>query len=214
LAQHREQPVVEPFQVLVHGLDRTSTQVGGDPLPSCLELALMEEAQPRRQVGDDGRRLVRTRRERSGRPRFVVVLQEAGQPALVVEPCVEMLAHRPRLAAAEAVVEAFVVRVVEPLLLQLPLEVPVDLGHEAEARHPLPHPPRRIGPEGRRPAAPGPLEDVGQDEHRHVAAHAVALPGDPELARRSSSASGTSSSVVGRPRAWESSVSQTRVLIW
>ena len=36
----------------------------------------------------------------------------------------------------------------------------------------------RLRPEQRRPASPGPLEDVGQDEHGHVAAHAVTLPGD------------------------------------
>ena len=40
--------------------------------------------------------------------------------------------------------------------------------------HALRSPPARTAG----PAAPGPLEDVGQDEHRHVAAHAVALPGD------------------------------------
>ena len=36
----------------------------------------------------------------------------------------------------------------------------------------------------------------------------------PIPATRSSSASGMSSSVAGRPRSWDSSVSQTRVLIW
>ena len=35
-----------------------------------------------------------------------------------------------------------------------------------------------LRPEGIGADAPGALEHVGQDEHRHVAAHAVALPGD------------------------------------
>ena len=34
------------------------------------------------------------------------------------------------------------------------------------------------GQKGARGDAPGALEDFGQDEHRHVAAHAVALPRD------------------------------------
>ena len=36
----------------------------------------------------------------------------------------------------------------------------------------------RLRPERRRRQAPGALEDLGQQQHRHVAAHAVALPGD------------------------------------
>ena len=138
----------------------------------------MEESQARRQERDDGRGLVHAGREGCGGPGLVVVLQEACELALVVEPGVEVLADRPGVSLAQPVVEALVVRVVEPLLQHRPLEVPVDLGHEAEARHALPHALGHPRPEGRRPAAPGPLEDVGQDEHRHVAADAVALPAD------------------------------------
>ena len=36
----------------------------------------------------------------------------------------------------------------------------------------------RLGPEERSATTPGALEDVGQDEHGHVAPHAVALHGD------------------------------------
>ena len=107
-----------------------------------LELSLVEESQPGRQKRDDGRRLVHSGRERGGRPRLVVVLQEAGQLVLVIQPGVEVLAHRPRVSLAQAVVEPLVVGVVEPLLLQRPFQVPVDLGHEAEARDPLPDAPR------------------------------------------------------------------------
>ena len=107
-----------------------------------------------------------------------MVLQEAGQLVLVVQPRAEVLAHRPGVPVAEAVVQPLVVGVIEALLLQRPFQVPVDLGHEAEVRDTLAHAPGRLRPEGLGLDAPGPLEDVGQDQHGHVAAHAVALPGD------------------------------------
>ena len=74
------------------------------------------------------------RREGCSRPRLVVVFHKAGQLVLIIEPRVEMLAHRPRVPLAQAVVEPFVVGVIESLLLQRPFQVPVDLGHEAEVR--------------------------------------------------------------------------------
>lgn len=61
MAQHPAQAIVELFQLLVDGFDRTSTQMGGYPFPSPLELPLMEETQPGRQEGYDGRRLVNPR---------------------------------------------------------------------------------------------------------------------------------------------------------
>ena len=94
---------------------------------------------PGREERDDRRGLVHVRRERGRRARLVVVLQEARELVLVVEPGVEVLAHRPRVAFAQAVVEPLVVGVVEALLLQRPFQVPVDLGHEAEARDSLAH---------------------------------------------------------------------------
>ena len=117
---------------------------------------------------------------REGRrgPGLVVVLEESGELALIVEPGVQVLAHRLRVSLAQAIVEPLVVGVIEPLLQHRPFQVPVHLGHEAEARHPLPHSPGRLRPEQWRPAPPGPLEDVGQDEHGHVAAHPVTLSGD------------------------------------
>ena len=113
-----------------------------------------------------------------GGPRLVVVFQEAGELVLIVEPGVKMLAHGPGVAVAQAVVEPLVVGVVEALLLQRPFQVPIDLGHEAEAGMALADLLRRRRPEERRSLAPGALEHVGQHEHRHVAADAVALAGD------------------------------------
>ena len=74
------------------------------------------------------------RREVGRGPRLVVVLEEAREVVLVVEIGPQVLAHRPRVPVAQAVVEPLVVGVVEALLLQRPLEVPVDLGHEAGTR--------------------------------------------------------------------------------
>ena len=116
-----------------------------------------------------------SRLEGGRRARLVVVLEEAGELVLVVEPGVEVLANRPRMLLAQAVVEPLVVRVIESLLLHRPFEIPVDFGHEAEAGDLLANLRDDARPERLRPAAPRALEDVGQDEHGHVAAHAVAL---------------------------------------
>src|SRR5262245_6255914 len=89
-----------------------------------------------------------------------------------------MLAHRPRAAVAQAIIEALIVGVVEALVLQRPFKVPVDLGHEAEVRPLVTHSLSSPGPKRLGPNAPGALEDVRQHQHRHVAAHAVALTGD------------------------------------
>ena len=107
-----------------------------------------------------------------------MVLQKAGQLVLVVQPRVEMLAHWQGMSVAEAVVQPFVVGVIESLLQQGPFQVPVDLGQEAEVRNPLAHAPDRLRPERLSLDAPGPFKDLGQDKHGHIAAYAVALPCD------------------------------------
>ena len=107
-----------------------------------------------------------------------MVLHEAGELALVIEPGVEMLAHRPGMTLAEPIVEPLVVGVVETLVLQRPFQVPIDLRHEAEAGNPLTHASGRVRPEEWGTAAPGSFEDFWQDQHGHVAAQAVALLGD------------------------------------
>jgi len=80
-----------------------------------------------------------------------VVLHEPREPILVVETRPQVLAHEPRVSLAQPVVEALVVGVVEALLHHRRLGVPVD---------------------------PGAFEDLRQNQHRHVAAHGVALLGD------------------------------------
>ena len=107
-----------------------------------------------------------------------MVFQEAGQFILVIKPRVEVLTDRPGMAFAETVVQSFVVRVVEALLLQCPFQIPINLSHEAEIRNPLSNLLGGSRPEQLRPAAPGSFEDVRQNEHGHIAAHAVTLTGD------------------------------------
>ena len=118
------------------------------------------------------------RRERGRRPRLVVVFQEAGHFVLVIQSREKMLAHRPGVTLAQAVVQPLVVGVIESLLLHRPFPVPVDLGHELEVRMFAPHGLGCLRPEEVSPDAPSAFEHVGQDQHGHVAAHAVALPGD------------------------------------
>src|SRR5688572_2496056 len=102
-------------------------------LPAAFELTLVEEAQPGRQVGDDRRRLVHPSHESRSRPRLVMILHEARELVLVVEPGVKMLPDWPRATIAQSIVQSLVVRVIEPLLLHGPFEVPIHLRHEAEA---------------------------------------------------------------------------------
>ena len=78
-----------------------------------------------------------------------------------------------------SVVESLVVGEVEALLLQTVLHVPIDFRHEQEVRALRFDPADCFEPEfgaGRvELAAPRAREDFARDEHRHVAAHAVAL---------------------------------------
>src|SRR5712691_3358964 len=141
-------------------------------------LSLVEEAQARGQEGDDGRGRMHARGEGRRRPWLVVVFEKARQLVLVIQPSVEMLTYRPGLPSAEAVVQPFVVGVIEALVLQRPFQIPVDFSHEAEVWHPLPHALRGLRPEGLRLEAPGPFEDLREHQHGHVATHAVTLPGD------------------------------------
>jgi hypothetical protein len=150
-------------------------------------LALVQEVQAGHQEGEHGGRPVHPRRKGRRGPRLVVILQEANGPALEVRIRVEMAAHGLGVPGVQAVVQPLVVGVMEPLLLERPLEIPVRLGHEHEVWPRPVHVGDRLGPErlvdGRGPiGGPGALtprsrDDVGQHEHGH-ATHAVALAGD------------------------------------
>src|SRR5687767_12674395 len=135
-----------------------------DPFPAAFELTLVEEPQTGRQVGDDGRGFMHGPLERGGCPWLVMILHEARELPLIVEPGVEMFPHRPGVTVAEPIVQPLVVGVVETLLQHGPLTVPVDLRHEAEAWDLLAHASDRVRPEQWRTAAPGSFEDVWQHQ--------------------------------------------------
>ena len=173
-----EEAVVERGEPGVGRLARSAAEVDRDAHALSFSLALVEEPEAGREERQYGGRRVHLARERGGGPRLVVVLEEAGQAVLEVEARVEVLAHRAGVALHQPVVEPLVVGVVEALLLEGPLEVPVDLGEEQEARDLGAHGLRRARPERGGGDAPGLLEHLRQDEHRHVAADAVALARD------------------------------------
>ncbi len=89
-----------------------------------------------------------------------------------------MLAHRPGMTLAQAVIQALVIGIIKPLLLEGPFQVPVNLGHKAKARRLLAHPLDRARPEWQRLSTPRSLKYLGKSQHRHIAAQAVALAGD------------------------------------
>src|SRR5262249_47751259 len=66
----------------------------------------------------------------------------------------------------------------ESLLLEGPFQVPIDLSHEKEFRATSADSFDGTRPEGSRTQAPGPLKDLRQDQHRHIAADTVAHIGD------------------------------------
>ena len=90
-----------------------------------------------------------------------------------------MASHRVRRPVQEAIVEALVIREIKSQLLQPVLQIPVDFGEQQESRHRRSrlHPEFGAGQGRRDQLAPGPFEDFGQHEHRHVAADAVGVLG-------------------------------------
>ena len=112
-----------------------------------------------------------------------MVLDEADQALLVSGVRQQVQPDPLGVALLQPVVEPLVVAVVEALLLQGPLQVPVGLGEKAE-----------LGPaglDGRNEClpvvgrgrcadalAPGAPEDVVHHQHRHVATDPITLTGD------------------------------------
>ena len=98
------------------------------------DLAVVDQPHPGLGERGDGGRLPARRAERERGPRLVVVLDEPHQAALIAEVRLKVPANLRRRSVHQPVVETLVVAVVEALLLQLPLQVPVGLGDEDEAR--------------------------------------------------------------------------------
>src|SRR5437762_9479545 len=88
-------------------------------------------------------------------------------------------------AIGEVIVESFVVRVIKAERLQPRFEIPIDLAQEKEIRVRLFDDSNRVSPKyafshggGAGETLPGFGEHVVQQQHRHVAAHAIAALGD------------------------------------
>ena len=176
--QHRQEPRIEGRDLRIRGLDRPAAQMRGQAHPGTLGLALLEEAKARGEEGDDGGGLVLGPGEGGRSPRLVMVLQKAGQLVLIVEAGEEMTPDLRRIGMAQPVIEPLVVAIVEALVLQRPFEVPIDLRHESEAGVGLADRGDRLGPERLRRQAPGAVEHLGQQQHRHVAAQPIAMLGN------------------------------------
>ena len=183
IAERGQQLVVELVQVEIGLLVGPAGKEDRQLNRAALELALVNEARAGLAERGHGRGTCLLARERRCRARLVVVLDEADQSLLVAEVGSQVPVHGLRVVVHQAVVEPLVVAVVEALLLQRPLEIPVGLGHEHEAwmralhsgDHGRPVVGVRSGPTALTPRA---LEGVVHHQHRHVAAHAVALRGD------------------------------------
>src|SRR5882762_2985592 len=183
-----KEAVVVRHELLVDDLPRPAAEVMGRPPAPPLALPVVDEAEPRDKERERRGGLMNRRREDGGGARLVVILEKTDGPALVVGIGQEVAAHSDPVLVAQAVVETFVVGVVEPLLLEGPLEIPVRFGHEDEVRPALAHARDGRRPEGLvdgraavgrpRAIAPGATHDVWQHEHRHVAPHSISLRGD------------------------------------
>src|SRR4051794_35457876 len=89
-----------------------------------------------------------------------------------------MLADWTCATLSQPVVKPLVVRVIKALLLEVPFQIPIHLGHEAEFGRLLAHAHCRLRPERLRLDAPGSLEHLRKDQHGHVATYAFTLPRD------------------------------------
>ena len=115
-----------------------------------------------------------------------MVLDEPDGALLKAPVRFQMIPNRTRSFPQQPVVQNFVVRIVEPELLEFPLQIPVCLRDEQEIGQRgfdrsdcfLPEFFRLFRPLLRRKAPPCPPEHIVQDEHRHVTSHAVAEAGD------------------------------------
>ena len=112
-----------------------------------------------------------------------MIFDKADQFSLVVKVSAKMEAYALRGVAFEAVIQALVVTVIEPLLLEFPLEVPISLSNKKEIRPSFLQGGNHINPvlccrRCTSAVAPGSFEDCVDDKHRHVATYAVALVGE------------------------------------
>src|SRR3954451_8884118 len=119
---------------------------------------------------------MRRKREDGGSSRLVMIFEKSRGLALILQIGPKVVAHRACMGLAKPVIKPLVVGVIETLLLERPLEIPIDLCHEQKVRRVGTNSCDGFGPEWSWPEPPRSFENIGQDQHGHVAAHAVTHP--------------------------------------
>ena len=132
VAQAGEQSLVEGPQVRVRLLVGPASEEDRQLDAPAVELTVVDEPRARLPERRDRGRPGLAGAERRRRPRLVVVLDEAHEPLLVAGVARQVPVHGLGALVQQPVVQALVVAVVESLLLERVLEVPVRLGHEDE----------------------------------------------------------------------------------
>ena len=107
-----------------------------------------------------------------------MVLKETGELILIVETGAQVFADGSDIARLQPIVQSLIIAIVEALLLQGPFQIPINLSLEGEGWIGLAHRRRRRRPERLRADAPCALENLGQHQHRHVAADTIAFAGN------------------------------------
>ena len=111
-----------------------------------------------------------------------MIFEEAQKLFLVGQISAEMKASAFCVVMLQAIVEPLVVAEIKALLLQLPFQVPIGFSDEAEVRVSMLDRRNHVNPILRRrcrscATTPGAYENGIQEQHRHIATHAVALRG-------------------------------------
>ena len=91
-SQSAQEPLIERCNRGIDPLLGGAAELHRQPHAPPLQLALMEEFEPRGEIGDEGRRTV-TRAECDGGALLVVVLEEPREARLEREVCAQMGAH-------------------------------------------------------------------------------------------------------------------------
>src|SRR5215469_11343027 len=174
VTQAAQESIIERVEFRIAGFGRPAAQVNRYPAGQPLPLALVNKPEAGTKKGQNCGSLMSFRRKNGGGARLVMVLKKPDRLSLIIHVRAEVIANGPRVTFAQTIVKTFVVGVIEALLLELPFQVPVGLGHKEEAGLPRTSSRDRFGPERFGALAPGSLEDVGENQHRHIAAHTLA----------------------------------------
>ena len=159
---------------------RPASKKHAEPCMSALKLALVKQHRSRQGHAHDGCCAMFLWRECCGGSGFVMILEKAYQATVVSRITLQMLPYRLDLSMFQPVIQPLIVAIVESLLLQFPFEIPVRFSHKEE----LPMAPSyggdQLGPILSRrlltgPLPPRPFKDRIDEQHCHIAPHAVAL---------------------------------------